>query len=272
VTSYRELLTGIRALQIDPTRPVIVHASLSAFGHVNGGAESLFGALRDTFQSLMVPTFTYKTMIIPEVGPPENGIDYGSGRDSNRMAEIYHVNMPSDRLMGSLPELLRRQPDARRSAHPILSFSAIRCDLALSAQTLNDPLAPIGALMAAAGWVLLIGVDHTVNTSIHLGERLAGRKQFLRWALTRRGVLACPGFPGCSDGFQDLEPAVDQFARRVQVGPAQITAVPLFELIQTVREMLGHDPMALLCHRDVCERCDAVRASLNPGAATSGYK
>jgi aminoglycoside 3-N-acetyltransferase len=272
VTSYRELLTGIRALQIDPTRPVIVHASLSAFGHVNGGAETLLGALRDAFQSLMVPTFTYKTIIIPEVGPPDNGIRYGSGRDSNRMAEIYHANMPADRLMGSLPELLRRQPDARRSAHPILSFSAIRCDLALSAQTLNEPLEPIRALMDAAGWVLLMGVDHTVNTSIHLGERLAGRKQLLRWALTRRGVLACPGFPGCSDGFQDIEPAIAHFARRLQVGPAQITAVPLIELIQTVREVLSHDPTALLCHRHACERCDAVRASLSRGTAASDNK
>ena len=263
MTSFRELLTGIRALQIDPTRPVIVHASLSAFGHVNGGAEALLVALRETFQSIMVPTFTYKTMIIPEVGPPDNGIRYGSGRDSNRMAEIYHADMPVDRLMGSLAELLRRQPDARRSAHPILSFSGIRCDLALSFQTLKDPLEPIRALMDAAGWVLLMGVDHTVNTSIHLGERLAGRKQFLRWALTRRGALACPGFPGCSDGFQDVEPAIGRYARRVQVGSAQITAIPLIELIRTVREMLGHDPMALLCQRNTCERCDAVRASIN---------
>lgn len=267
MTSYRELLTGIRALKIDSTRPVIVHASLSAFGHVNGGAEALLGALRETFQSIMVPTFTYKTMIIPEVGPPDNGIQYGSGSDSNRMAEIYHMDMPADRLVGSLPELLRCQPDARRSAHPILSFSAIRCDLALSSQTLYDPLEPIRALMDAAGWVLLVGVDHTVNTSIHLGERLAGRKQFLRWALTRRGALACPRFPGCSDGFQDVEPAIDRYTRCVQVGSAQITAVPLIDLIRTVREMLDHDPMALLCHRQSCERCDAVRASLNPLSA-----
>jgi aminoglycoside 3-N-acetyltransferase len=270
VTSYRDLLTGLRALQIDPTRPVIVHTSLSAFGQVNGGAESILGALRETFQSLMVPTFTYKTMVIPEVGPPENGIRYGSGRDSNRMAEIYHMDMPSDHLMGVLPELLRCQPDARRSAHPILSFSAIRCDLALNAQMLNDPLAPIRALMDAAGWVVLMGVDHTANTSIHLGERLAGRRQFLRWALTRRGVLACPGFPGCSDGFQDLEPVVDPFVRRVPVGPTQITAVPLIELVQAIRELLLRDPLALLCCRPVCERCDAVRASLNHGTAALG--
>jgi aminoglycoside 3-N-acetyltransferase len=263
VIFYRDLLTGLRVLDIDPTRPVIVHASLSAIGPVHGGVESLLGALRETFQSIMVPTFTYKTMVIPEVGPPENGIRYGSGKESNRMAEIYHKDMPSDRLMGILPELLHRQPDARRSAHPILSFSAIRCDLALSAQRLNDPLAPIRALMDAAGWVVLIGVDHTVNTSVHLGERLAGRRQFLRWALTRRGVLACSGFPGCSDGFQDLEPVVDEFARRVPLGPTQITAAPLIELVQAVREMLSRDPLALLCRRPVCERCDAVRSSLD---------
>jgi aminoglycoside 3-N-acetyltransferase len=259
--SYRDLLNGIRALQIDPTRPVIVHASLSAIGPVNAGAESLLGALRNSFHSIMVPTFTYKSMVIPEVGPPNNGIRYGSGKDSNRMAEIYHPGMPADPLMGILPELLRRQPDARRSAHPILSFSAIRCDLALAAQSLSEPLAPIHALMEARGWVLLIGVDHTVNTSIHLGERLAGRQQFLRWALTRNGVLACPGFPGCSDGFQDLVPVIEKFVRRSQAGATQITAIPLVELIRGVRQILDRDPLALLCHRPACERCDALRAS-----------
>lgn len=262
MVSYRDLENGIRALQIDATRPVIVHASLSAFGQVNGGAESFLGALRNSFQSLIVPTFTYKTMVIPEVGPPENGIRYGSGKDSNRMAEIYHPDMPADRLMGALAELLRRQPDARRSAHPILSFSAIRCELALSAQTLSEPLAPIQALMDAAGWVMLIGVDHTVNTAIHLGERLAGRKQFLRWALTRRGVIACPGFPGCSDGFQKLEPDIEKFVRHSPVGPSHIMAVPLVELIQVVSEVLESDPLALLCQRPACSRCDAVRASI----------
>jgi aminoglycoside 3-N-acetyltransferase len=271
MTSYRDLLTGIRALQIDPTRPVIVHASLSAIGQVNGGAESLLGALRKSFHSIMVPTFTYKSMVIPEVGPPDNGIRYGSGKDSNRMAEIYHPHMLADPLIGILPEVLRRQPDARRSAHPILSFSAIRCDLALAAQSLNEPLAPIHALMEAGGWVLLIGVDHTVNTSIHLGERLAGRKQFLRWALTRHGVLACPGFPGCSDGFQDLVPFIEKFVRRSQAGAAQVTAIPLVELIRAVRQILGSDPLALLCHRPACERCDTLRASLARDNASDSH-
>jgi aminoglycoside 3-N-acetyltransferase len=62
---------------------------------------------------------------------------------------------------------------------------------------LDDPLAPVGALAEENGTVLLIGVNHTVNTSIHYAEKIAGRKQFIRWALTPQGVRECPGFPGC---------------------------------------------------------------------------
>ena len=66
----------------------------------------------------------------------------------------------------------------------------------MAVQTLAEPLAPIGALAQRGGWVLLLGVNQTVNTSLHYAERLAGRPQFTRWALTYEGVRECPQFPG----------------------------------------------------------------------------
>jgi aminoglycoside 3-N-acetyltransferase len=46
-----------------------------------------------------------------------------------------------------------------------------------------EPLEASGALPEADGCVLLLGVHHTVNTSIHHAEIPAARKQFIRWAL-----------------------------------------------------------------------------------------
>jgi aminoglycoside 3-N-acetyltransferase len=108
-----------------------------------------------------------------------------------------------------------------------------------------------------------MGVDHTVDTSIHYAERLAGRKQFVRWALTTKGVVECPGFPGCSDGFQAVAPRLESVTHRVQAGPVEIQAVPLSDLVDTVRSLIAEDPLALLCSRERCERCDAVRATVN---------
>jgi aminoglycoside 3-N-acetyltransferase len=106
---------------------------------------------------------------------------------------------------------------------------------------------------------VLVGVDHTVNTSIHYAEKLAGRRQFLRWALTPKGVLECPGFPGDSAGFQVIAPEMEKFTRKVQIGAANVEALPLAMLFKVVIAQIKKDPLALLCQQADCERCGEVR-------------
>ncbi len=167
--------------------------------------------------------------------------------------------------MGVVPEAMRQHPRSRRSMHPILSFIGMNAGSYLESQTLEEPLKPIERLVEADGWVLLLGVDHTVNTSIHYAEWLAGCKQFVRWALTPNGVLECPGFPGCSDGFGQLAPRLEPVTRQIQVGGGQVQAVPLQELVSTARAWVEADPLALLCERSYCERCAAVRKHVFEG-------
>jgi aminoglycoside 3-N-acetyltransferase len=261
--TFRDFLVAFRQLRIDRAGPVIAHASLTAFGQVQGGAQTLLGALLASFEALVMPTFTYKTMVTPLTGPPDNASEYSKGRDRSLLAEIFYPDMPADRLMGVTAEALRRHPLARRSLHPILSFSGVNAQEALDAQSYAEPLATIGVLTEAQGWVLLLGVDHTVNTSIHYAESQAGRKQFVRWALTQHGARECPGFPGCSDGFQAITPRLEGITRRAQVGPATIQAIPLPDLVTTVRAWIAGDPLALLCGKPTCERCEAVRRSVS---------
>lgn len=253
---------ALQELAIPDGAPVIAHASLSAFGYVEGGAETVISALLQQFDSLVMPAFTYKTMVTPETGPPDNGLDYGAYQDANWMAQFFDPQMPVDRLMGVIPERLRLLPSAQRSSHPILSFTGINAADVLASQTLAEPLAPVGELLHAGGWVLLLGVDHTVNTSIHYAERLAGRPQFVRWALTPEKVVECPHFPGCSDGFPALAPRLGSALRRALVGKGAIQAFPLSDLVQAVLDYLIEDPLALLCDRTYCERCEAVRSRI----------
>jgi aminoglycoside 3-N-acetyltransferase len=260
--TFRELSAAFRKLELDRSVPVISHASLSAFGQVQGGAETLSGALLSSFNTVVMPVFTYKTMVTPQVGPPVNGMHYGSGKDANLLAEFFRPEMKADRMMGCVPDTLRRHPKAQRSSHPILSFAGVNAGEMLESQTMQEPLYPIKKLVEAQGWVLLLGVDHTVNTSIHYAEKLAGRKQFVRWALTPRGVVECPGWPGCSLGFQAIEPQVRSATRSVEAGKGRIQAVPLASVMEAVTRMIAQDPLALLCAREDCERCQAVRQSL----------
>ncbi len=179
----------IETIGLDAGCPVILHASLSSFGEIRGGAETLLGSVLSLTSGVMMPAFTYKTMIVPEEGPPDNGMVYGSQRDQNRMAEFFLPDMPVDPSLGVTAETLRRLPDAHRSTHPALSFSGIQVDSALDAQTIAEPLAPITTLAEMGGWVLLLGVNQTVNTSLHQAERLAGRPQF-----TALGADYTPGW------------------------------------------------------------------------------
>jgi aminoglycoside 3-N-acetyltransferase len=210
-----------------------------------------------------MPTFTYKSMITPEVGPPNNGLTYGSQLDQNRMAEPFHLDMRADPLMGILPETLRHYPGMNRTAHPILSFAGVNAGDALNTQTIYNPFAPIGWLADRDGWVLLLGVNYTVNSSMHFAEKLAGRRQFVRWALTKKRIVECPGFPGCSEGFEAVRPDIANVSRRAQVNNSFIEAVPLHPLLQAVEMRIKRDPLALLCQREDCERCNAIRTSVH---------
>jgi aminoglycoside 3-N-acetyltransferase len=257
---YAELFSAFQALGLQET-PIIAHASLKPFGYIQGGAEAVLNALLAAFPSVIMPTHTYKTKIIPDVGPPNNGMVYGSGTDQNKMAEPFYLGMRADPMMGILPETLRNHPSARRTGHPILSFAGVNADLVLFTQTLYEPLAPIGALAELGGWVVLINVDHTVNTSIHYAEKLAGRRQFIRWALAEDRVVECPNYPGDSMGFQAMEEYLQPETRRVVLGEAFIQAAPLKRLFEIVQDLIKKDPLALLCERTDCERCMGVRAT-----------
>jgi aminoglycoside 3-N-acetyltransferase len=262
LVNYRSLVRALRELRIEAGKPVIVHSSLSAFGTVQGGASVVVGALLDMFESVMAPTFTYKTLVVPETGPPNNAVQYGTHTDRNKMAEFFYPDMPADRLMGIISETLRQHPSAFRSGHPVLSFAGVNVRKYLEKQMLNEPFAPLAAMVDDGGWVLLMGVDQTSNTSIHLGERLAGRKTYTRWALMSDMVVSCANFPFCSDGFNNIQPLMDPFIRKVQVGNALVQAMPMVELVETTRQLIQADPIALLCRRTDCQSCNTIRSDV----------
>jgi len=283
MTTYAEIKTAFDSLGLNDM-PVIAHISLRSFGEVEGGAPMVVQAFIDSFAAVIMPSHTYKTMIVPRSGPENNAMNYGAPDPFNANPEFFTHFMPADVLMGAIPEALRQRSGAKRSNHPILSFAGFNVDEILAAQTLMDPLAPIQALADQNGWVVLAGVDHTVNTSMHLAEKLAGRRQFIRWALVRDAltkpaplkiagrsyastavnerIVECPGFPGCSAGFQAIARDLQSFTRRVTAGKSAIQAVPLAALFHAVISKINQDPKALLCFDPSCARCNTVRMSL----------
>ena len=264
--TFRDIQKGLRELGLGPASRVIVHASLPAVGPIRGGAESVVGALSALGGLVLMPAFTPQCRVWPRVGPADNAATYAGRDDENAAADIFRPSLPADPSQGPTAEALRHVSGAVRSLHPLYSFVAVGAgaERAMAAQTLAEPLGPIAHLADThpGADVLLLGADQTANVSIHEGERRAGRKQFIRWALTPKGAVEAAGCPGCPDGFNALIPHLRPFSRVTQIGNARVERLPLKELLATVEALIRRDPTALLCNRPGCERCGAVRTVL----------
>jgi aminoglycoside 3-N-acetyltransferase len=260
--SFRDVDLALGDLGLDSKSRIILHVSGDLPGKVAGGKETLMGALLENAELLISPAFTYRTMVIPGSGPTANAIEYGAHDDLNKEAEIFNPGMPVDPELGPLPEAIRQYPESTRSTHPILSFTGIGAEEALNAQGVVSPLSPIEWLAEFDGDVLLIDADHTSNVSIHLGEQIAGRKTFTRWALGESGIIECANMPGCSQGFEAIRPRLDGIAEQVSPGGIHFEIVPLRDLLNVTAGWIREDPKALLCGRSECLLCPAVRATL----------
>lgn len=102
----------------------------------------------------------------------------------------YAADLPVDRELGRIAETFRLEFDHERGTHPLFSFLAVgeHAQLLIGERSLGDPLAPIEQLHRLDGDVLLLGVTHTSNTTIHLAEQQLGRSRFYRYAKAAEGV------------------------------------------------------------------------------------
>lgn len=228
-------------------RLVLVHASPVVDG------DSLLAALLATTRGFFTPTFTPKALFPPDYHPAHHQAELKT------LAEPFSPSMPADEAFGEFPEQVRKSKNAKRSAHPVLSFASLGADAIINSQTVDDPYAPIAALAEEDGVILLVGMDQRVNFSIHYGEQLAGRMQFIRWARTASGVVECPRFPGDPEGFNAISFDLKSFMRQTEAGGIDIQAIPVKDLLRTVVNKIHENAYALLCGRPDCERCEAVR-------------
>jgi aminoglycoside 3-N-acetyltransferase len=185
-------------------------------------------------------------------------MDYGA---QNLQAEMFHPDLPVHESLGPLAEALRHLEQAQRSSHPVLSFAAVgeHAQEIVSTQTTANALGPLQWLYDNGGAVLLLGADHTANVAIHLAERMAGRKQFVRWAIDKERAYRLEGFPGCSRGFEAIAPKLAWVTQQTTIGPASAQRIPMRSLVDTAVQMIQVDPAALLCSDDHCALCVAVR-------------
>jgi len=154
---------------------ILVHSSLSAIGWVCGGAVTVVHSLLDAVSQT-------GTVVMPTHSPAYSNPEHWKNPPvPQEWIPLIKENMPpfdpayTPSTMGSIAECFRDVPGVIRSNHPLLSFSAwgaakekiIRNHSLEYGLGNNSPLARIYEL---DGYVLLLGVPYSNNTSFHLAE------------------------------------------------------------------------------------------------------
>jgi aminoglycoside 3-N-acetyltransferase len=170
------LKRDFKALGVKPGAIIIMHSSLSKIGWTVGGSVSVIRALTQTLTpegTLIMPTFTSGNS---EPSNWENPPVPKSWWDTIRKEmPAFEPEITPTRGMGTIVETFRKWPNVLRSNHPTSSFAA--CGKNAKFITDNHELigdlgegSPISRLYELDGQILLIGVSHENNSSIHLAE------------------------------------------------------------------------------------------------------
>jgi len=174
--TVKTLKSDLRKIGVKSGMILIVHSSMSLMGWICGGAVSFILALEDIIGEggTLVMTANSGDLSDPSqwVNPPVPKEWWNTIKEN--MPPFDPDFTPTMRI-GQIPEVFRKQRGVLRSFHPQVSFCArgkhakyITSDHSLGyAFGEKSPLAKIYEL---DGYVLLIGVRHENNTSLHLAE------------------------------------------------------------------------------------------------------
>ncbi len=170
------LVADLRRLGVQPGQVLLVHSSLSALGWVAGGAPAVILALEEVLGA-------EGTLVMPaHSGDLSDPKDWQNPPVPPEWFEPIRQHMPAydpdltpTRGMGAIPECFRKQAGVLRSAHPRVSFTARgpQAVLITACHSLDLSLgegSPLARLYELDAWVLLLGVLHDNNTSLHLSE------------------------------------------------------------------------------------------------------
>ncbi|NJL96150.1 MAG: AAC(3) family N-acetyltransferase [Anaerolineae bacterium] len=170
------LVEAFRGVGLVSGQTVLAHASLSSLGWVAGGAQVVLQALLTVLTptgTLMMPTHTgHNTDPAHWANPPVPDTWWATIREN---MPPYDPALTPSYAVGRVAELFRTFPGVKRSQHPIGSFAALgaQANFLLTDHRLESIFgenSPLARLYELRGWVLLIGVGHAANTSLHLAE------------------------------------------------------------------------------------------------------
>jgi len=182
VEATRDLITigtlerDLRALGLRAGMTVLVHSALSKLGWVCGGPAAVILALENVLTpagTLVMPAHSTDNSDPARWQHPPVPQAWWEGIRTEMPA--YRPDLTPTRGMGRIAETFRKQDGVLRSAHPQVSFAAwgAGAEFVTAGHALTESLgetSPLARVYDLDGHILLLGVDHGNNTSLHLAE------------------------------------------------------------------------------------------------------
>lgn len=252
-SSVTRVVTQLRALGVKSGGILLVHTSFRAVGPMENGPLGLIEALRTAIGddgTLVMPTMTDgETAFDPKSTPTHE--------------------------MGITAETFWRQPGVLRSTHPGGSFAAAGPLAAqiCAPQPLEPPHghdSPPGRVYDLDGQVLLLGVTHSENTTLHVAEAIARVPYSVRYPCVVEidGVIRTVTIAEtdhCCRRFRLMDNWLRErgLQREGKVGNADARLCNSRDMVTIAVEKLSNDPLIFLCPpSEDCEECNTARDNI----------
>jgi len=244
-----QIKTGLRQLGLKKGDIIGVHSSLSSFGYVEGGADTVIDALLEVVGkegTIVMPTHSANLQKVERT--PEElaaGVSW--------LFKILPYNPKTTPCTtGTIPETFRKRKSVLRSLHSSLSVAATGPLAKEIVQAgLKNSVEAWRKLLQHDGYILLLGIDLANCTAMHLVEERVTLPKHLKDKLTP---------PKCfTDKYPDDQWEWDvgpypQFAKMTQpcleqgimkttkVGDATLSLVKLKDLLDLYEKHMNQNP------------------------------
>jgi aminoglycoside 3-N-acetyltransferase len=231
---------------------LIVHSAFSKVRPIAGGPLGLIEALG----TVLGPT---GTLVMPSMSDIDD--------------EPFQPDATPCMGMGIVAETFWRLPGVRRSDSPHAFAARGRHAARITApHPIDVPHgldSPVGRTYELDARVLLLGVGHDANTTVHLAENLAAvRYRIHKYSMAKvngqRVRVDYSEVDHCCANFAQLDGWLDaeNAQRRGMVGHAEARLASARDIVRVALARLAESETAFLHAKGVCDECDEARASL----------
>ncbi len=238
-----DIKSGLQDLGVKKGSILGVHSSLSSFGHVIGGANTVLEALFET--NGQTGTIVMSTYLLGR--PVElTKQDIASGI-SWKVKRFAFDDFSSPSGMGVIADTFRQRPDVVRWYHPIHSVSA----WGKNADTFCQSFKP---LVESGGKILLLGVQMDRCSALHIAEGKVQLpediKKLMEWEIPDELLKVYPpdqwliGCKGVWGNFLIVQEEAEKLGRiaKATIGAATVRLFEAKPMVDLYEKLLKEDP------------------------------